>query len=440
MPQRPMTVPDMDSRAWLQFRQCRLLMTMPEAALRDLFAEAEARSYAPGEALVKQGDPAEGLLVVLDGTAHARLNAPDGKHWLGSFHGGDLVGEMALVTREPRTADVIADTDVSVLLIPTPVFERVASRHPELWIVLTQLVADRLGQKTHDGLGGKRIEGFRILSCIGRGGMSVVYRAREEATGIDVALKMMSYRLIYEPDAVARFRQESEVLKQIRHENVARLERLFPAYHTYFLVMELCEGVDLHQLVHAHGPLPESTVRPLIGQVARALDHVHKRGLVHRDLKPANMMVTRDGQVKLMDFGLAIPIVLPEDDRTLAPERQVLGTPAFMAPEQWSHRPVTPKTDIYALGCVIYELLTGQTLFPSKDLFDLMQEKFAARVPPASAIGGGISSELHAFVAAAVRPDPDERPESLDVLASWAAPCASLPDAAFAATPPRAGD
>jgi len=128
------------------------------------------------------------------------------------------------------------------------------------------MLPDRLGQKTHDGLGGKRIEGFRILGCIGRGGMSVVYRAREEASGIDVALKMMSYRLIFDSEAVARFRDESEVLKQIRHENVARLERLFPAYRTYFLVMELCEGIDLHRLVHGHGPLPESTVRPITGQ------------------------------------------------------------------------------------------------------------------------------------------------------------------------------
>jgi serine/threonine protein kinase len=103
-----------------------------------------------------------------------------------------------------------------------------------------------------------------------------------------------------------------------------------------------------------------------------------------------------------------------------------------MAPEQWSHRPVTPRTDIYALGCVAYELLTGKTLFAAKDLFDLMQEKFTARVPQPSEIGGGISAELHAFVAAAVRPNPEERPDSLDVLASWAAPCDSLPESAFA--------
>jgi serine/threonine protein kinase len=141
-----------------------------------------------------------------------------------------------------------------------------------------------------------------------------------------------------------------------------------------------------------------------------------------------------------MDFGLAIPVVLPEDDRTLAPERQVLGTPAFMAPEQWSHRPVSPKTDIYALGCVIFELLTGRTLFPKKDLFDLMQDKFTARLPPAADIGSGVSAELYDFMQAAVRPNPDDRPGSLAMLAEWAAVGASLPDAAFGPEPASQGD
>src|ERR671912_2180979 len=118
--------------------------------------------------------------------------------------------------------------------------------------------------------------------------MSVVYRAEDQATGDLVALKMMSYRLIYDTASLARFRQEAELLQTLSHENIARLKRLFAAYHTYFLVMELCEGLDLHKLVRARGPLPEAEVRPIVGQLARALEYVHERGLVHRDLKPAN--------------------------------------------------------------------------------------------------------------------------------------------------------
>ena len=111
---------------------------------------------------------------------------------------------MALVTREPRSATVVADSMVRALLVPTAAFDQLAARHLELTIVLTELVADRLGRAAHDGFGGKRVDGFRIVRCIGRGGMSVVYRAREESSGDEVALKMMSYRLIYDAAALAR--------------------------------------------------------------------------------------------------------------------------------------------------------------------------------------------------------------------------------------------
>ena len=243
--------PEADPLSWNLLRNCRPLTALSVVALRDVFAAAEERSFEPGDALMKQGDRADGLLILLEGTADALLRSEDGDHCLGRFAGGDVVGEMALVTRETRSADVIAHSRVAALLVPTDAFDRLAMRHLELGVVLTQIVADRLGRGAHDGFGGKRIEGFRILRCIGRGGMSVVYRAEEESTGELVALKMMSYRLIYDSMALARFQQEADLLRSLQHENIARLRRLFPAYRTYFLVMELCEGVDLHRLVNA---------------------------------------------------------------------------------------------------------------------------------------------------------------------------------------------
>jgi serine/threonine protein kinase len=122
---------------------------------------------------------------------------------------------------------VIAESSGRALLVPTADFDRLAMRHLELAMMLTQLVADRLGQAPHDGFGGKTIEGFRILRCIGRGGMSVVYRAQDESTGELVALKMMSYRLIYDAAALARFRQEADLLQSLQHQTIARLKRLF---------------------------------------------------------------------------------------------------------------------------------------------------------------------------------------------------------------------
>ena len=420
--------PGVNPEVWNLLRDSRALTSLSHAALQGLLAAATERSFQPGEALMTQGEPAEGLLILIEGTAHARLEDPDCKEGsdkdsddrcIGRFVPGDVVGEMALVTREPRTATVIADSSVRALLVPTAVFDQLAVRHLELAVVLTELVAERLGRGALDGFGGKQVEGFRILRGIGRGGMSVVYQARDEATGELVALKMMSYRLIYDSEALARFHQEAEILQSLQHENIARLMRLFPAYHTYFLVMELCEGVDLRRLLKLHGPLAEPQVRAILGQLARALEYIHGRGLVHRDLKPGNVMITRQGDVKLTDFGLAVQ-TLGLDDPSRATD--MMGTPAFMAPEQLSGGLIDRRTDVYALGCLAYDLLTGRHLFGGKSLFELAQQKLSMELPPAAEVGN-ISPELYEFLQGALRVNPDERPASLASIVGWADKC-----------------
>jgi hypothetical protein len=420
--------PEADTLTWKQFRQCRQLAAVSAFAMREMYAAAEQRSYRTGELMIRQGDPADGLLILLDGRAHAQLRRPQGDRRLGEFKDGDLVGEMALVTREARSADVIADTPVRALLVPTDAFDRLAVRHLELALVLTQLVADRLGRGADDGFGDKRVEGFRIVNCIGRGGMSVVYQAQDEVSGEMVALKMMSYKLIYDAPALARFRQEFEIQQSLHHENIARLERLFPAYRTYFLVMEFYEGVDLRRLVSRGGRLPEAQVRAILGQLARGLQYIHERGLVHRDLKPANVMITREGRVKLTDFGLAMPVASQGDTETRAVEDSIMGTPAFMSPEQLMRGRLDRRTDVYALGCLAYELLSGSSLFAATDLLGLMQEKSGLRLPPAAEIGNGVSEELYDFMTRALSVDPDARPPSVEALVGWAAPCEPPPE------------
>jgi serine/threonine protein kinase len=388
-------------------------------------AAAEEQVFDAGGLMLRQGDAAAGLLVLLEGTAHAVLRGEE-DHYLGRFAPGDIVGEMALVTREPRSADVVADSPVRALLVPTAVFDRLAARHHQLAMALTHIIADRLGHGAHDGFGGKTIEGFRILRSVGRGGMSVVYRAQDEATGEIVALKMMSYRLIYDALALARFQHEADLVQRLDHENIARLKRLFPAFNTYFLVMELCDGIDLHRLVRARGPMPESRVRPIVGQLARALEYVHERGVVHRDLKPGNVMMTRAGQIKLTDFGLAVSTVTA-DDLTRSVDPASWGTPAFMAPEQLASAPVDHRTDIYALGCLAYELLTGRHLFAATNFFDLVQEKATKQLPPAPEIGSGVSAEFYEFLQGSLRLRPAERLASASALVHWAAPCEPPP-------------
>lgn len=422
---------------WMLLQDSGALSGVPPAALRDVLAVAEEQAFRAGDTILTQGERADGVLILREGSAYAWLRAASGdiRH-LGTFSSGDIVGEMALVTGEPRSATVVARTDVRALLVRTADFERLASRHPQLAMVLTQLVADRLGRGAHDGFEDKIVEEFRILRCIGRGGMSVVYRASHEPTGELVALKMMSYRLIYDAPALARFRKEAELVQTFDHGNIARLKRLFPAYRTYFLVMELCDGVNLHQLLAKAERLTEVRVRPILGQLASALDYLHRRGVVHRDLKPANAMITAGGQVKLTDFGLAAPAASLEAEAGET-ENPIVGTPVFMAPEQLSGGRIDHRADVYALGCLAFQLLTGRHPFIASNLAALMQQKLSFQLPPADRIGDGVSAELHHFLRGALQPNPHDRPSSLEPLLGWATGCAEPPgDASWDLGPP----
>jgi serine/threonine-protein kinase len=328
---------------------------------------------------------------------------------------------MALITGERRGADVVAEEPVRALALPAEEFHRLARQHPELGIVLTNLIADRLGGSAWDILGGKILNGYQILRCIGRGGMAVVYEAKERDNDRRVALKMMSHRLVYDVAALSRFRQEADIVQTLEHENIAQLFGRFSAYGTHFLIMEYCDGPGLDYFVEQAHPLDEKHVRPIVGQLARALKYIHERDLLHRDVKPSNVMLTSSGVVKLMDFGLAKPLVRL-DDRTQTHELTLVGTPSYMAPEQLSGEELDSRVDIYGLACLAYTLLTGQRLFETRNLLDLVRQKLAFVAPPAGEIGLGISDEMHALLDRGLQASRDKRLSSLESCLSWAEP------------------
>jgi len=227
---------DPDARAVLQESE-------PFQALRDklvdqVFARTRERRYESGEVLIHQGVQGDALLVLVDGTVRVVLHDDTGRElMLARSKRGAVVGEMSLITQGPATADVVAETPVRALVLTASDFNELASRNPELTIVLTNLVADRLGRDLVDGLGGKTLSGYRIERCLGRGGMAVVYEATELETGERVALKMMSHRLVYQPGAFSRFEREARIVEPLAHPNIARLRGHFPAFRTEFIVM-----------------------------------------------------------------------------------------------------------------------------------------------------------------------------------------------------------
>ncbi len=403
--------------------RCQPFSGLPEEMLGALLERMTEASYRPGDRLIRQDSRGNSLQLLLEGRAAVIVAGGSTEpSEVAEVSVGEVVGEMALISGERTSADVVARTAVRVLNLPANDFHELARKHPEIAVVLTRLIAKRLGRSDADALGGKLIHGYRIERCVGRGGMAVVYESLRESDGERVALKMMSHKLTYDAMALARFREETQLLSGFDHDNLARLVDRFSAYGTHFLVVEYCEGPSLDKITAAREPIPEEIVRPITGQIAVALEYVHGLGVLHRDIKPSNAMLAGEGLLKLIDFGIARPIG-QADDRTQTLETVIVGTPFYMAPEQLEDTAeIDQRVDSYALACMTYELLAGQRLFKKSSSFGMWQQKTTVALPPRESIGRGISEEMDAFLRRNLDPDPNRRSASLAAQAAWSAP------------------
>ena len=373
------------------------------------------QSFEPGELLMKQGDPGTSLMVLAAGDAEVSIEQDGTRRVLKKVGVGEVLGEMALLTGEPRMATITALTPVSAWVLAADRFEVVAAREPRISTLLTLLLASRLGTLQHDAMTGNTFNGYRIQRCLGHGGMSVVYEAEELLTQRRVALKMMSHRLLYDPIALLHFQREADIVESFDHPNIAKMFGRFEAFRTSFIIMELCEGISISQAMTSGIPLPESVVRGVLGQAAGAMAYFHEAGIVHRDIKPSNLMVTKDGTVKLIDFGLAGQV----DKESLAPA--LFGTPQYMAPEQMAGESVGVKVDLFALGQVAYEMLTGRRLFTGRSFRSLREQVLKCRMPDFDNDLPELSPEIRQVLQGLLLRGPDQRHLDFDLVRSWAA-------------------
>jgi serine/threonine protein kinase/Tol biopolymer transport system component len=234
---------------------------------------------------------------------------------------------------------------------------------------------------------GTRLGSYEILAPLGAGGMGEVYRATDSRLKRQVAIKILPPALAADPDRLARFQREAELLASLNHQHIAAIYGLEHASNMKALVMELVEGLTLADRI-AQGPIPTDEALPIARQIAEALEAAHGQGIIHRDLKPANIKVREDGTVKVLDFGLAkltesaVSGRPGESDLSKSPTLTspgartamgvIVGTAAYMSPEQARGRPVDKRTDIWAFGAVLYEMLTGARAFDGEDITEMM--------------------------------------------------------------------
>lgn len=252
---------------------------------------------------------------------------------------------------------------------------------------------------------GQYIQNYKIVSHLGEGGMGAVYRATDTVLGREVALKMLHSPLINQSQFLERFKKEARVLAQLLHPNIAVIYNFIEQGGQHYMVMEYVEGQNLDVLLRKFKPLTYKMVVPIFIQALEGLQHAHKKGIYHRDIKPSNLILTPDGTLKLMDFGIA----KIAGEQRMTQVNRVVGTIEFMAPELIEGKDPSVASDIYAAGVTMYELLAGRLPFENNSDFNMMQDILKKKPASIEKLNNTVPKALSDIVMKALEKKPENR-------------------------------
>ncbi len=252
---------------------------------------------------------------------------------------------------------------------------------------------------------GERIHSYEINAHLGQGGMGNVYRATDTMLGREVALKMLHPQLTVQPQFLERFRKEARVLAQLLHPNIAVIYNFIEQSGNHFMVMEYVEGTSLDELLKKYRSLPAQFVVPVCIQALEGLQHAHRKQIFHRDIKPSNLMLTPDGTLKLMDFGIA----KVAGEQKMTQVNKIVGTIEFMAPELIEGKDASIASDIYSMGATLYELVSGKLPFESDTDFNLMQAILKKKPVAPEKMNEAVPKKLSDIILKAMDKNPASR-------------------------------
>ncbi|MEP7136923.1 MAG: protein kinase [Chloroflexota bacterium] len=326
------------------------------------------------------------------------------------------VGCAAITLRKIEADDLrpsvqIAERLAMALAIPlddrAEFVRRARAVQPEASELLPVTPAPGLDEIGREDLTGRAIRGYALAERIGMGGMGSVYRAVQPNVDREVAVKIILPAYANHPDFIRRFEAEAQLVARLEHPHIVPLYDYWREPGVAYLVMRLLRGGNIQNLL-GQGPLPMDVTTHLLEQMCSALNAAHRIGVIHRDLKPANVLLDEDNNAYLADFGIAKNISNPDlENQTQIDE--MIGTPHYMSPEQIRSLSIRPQTDIYCLGIMIYEMLTGALPFAGPTPFDFIQQHISAPMPPLAAHQTGLPASLDAVLSRATAKDPEDR-------------------------------
>src|ERR1700730_10839964 len=312
------------------------------------------------------------------------------------------------LTENPATADRCGKCSTPLPISDVTISPTGVGRTEAWSVAVTPRPASEAASKGQLQPGTILADRFEILQLLGQGGMGAVYKGRDTELDRLVALKLIRPDLASHPEILRRFKQELILAREVTHRNVIRIFDLGQAQGIKFITMEYVEGRDLRGLIHEKGKMAPDEAVPIVLQMAAALEAAHHAGVVHRDLKPQNAMVDKDGRVYVMDFGIARSLETPGMTQTGA----LMGTPEYMSPEQAKGEKVDARSDLFALGIIFYEMLTGISPFKAETAMAMMFKRTQERATPLAQLNLGVPGAISDIVSKCLEIKPEERYQS----------------------------
>jgi len=361
-----------------------------------------------GDKIVSQGEILDKAYIIQSGSCLVVVEKDGQLHPVDHRGRGDILGITSFLTGEPQTAHIEAETDVELWELEGSFLNSISTEHPELLDFLTEIVANRFD--TARPIANREISKYIASEIIGRGAFSIVYSGIHAELSMPVTIKMMKHDLAMNPDFLHNFKNEAKIIAKMNHENIVRVYDIEQRFRTVFIIMERLTGMTLDVLLKSIHTLPPQRAACFLIQICKGLRYAHQQGIVHQDIKPANLFLLPDDKIKILDFGLACPV---------GAENFLTGTPSYMSPEQVRCLPVDYRSDIYSLGLVVFEMLTGRKPFDGDDQWKVMEARANKDVPDPAGLMPSIPEELRKFILKACQRNPSDRYQNIDeVLAS----------------------
>jgi CRP-like cAMP-binding protein len=382
----------------------RLLGFLCEPEKKPFLDRMTCRIVKAGQRFITQGEIRDSAYIIQRGSCLAIVEKGGELHPVDHRSRGDIVGVRSLLTGEPQTAHVEAETDMELWILNKALFEDISQDEPQLLDFLTELVVSRFESRrpTADRLIGKYI----ATDIIGRGGYSIVYRGIHAGLNMPVAIKMLKHDLAMQRDFSEKFRNEAKIIARLNHENIVRVYDIEELYKTTFIIMEHLDGAPLNHILARMKRLPALRALDILLQACAGLSYAHEQGIVHQDIKPGNIFVQHDDRIRILDFGLACS---PGDvDNLCWP-----GTVFYASPEYIEGDPVDPRSDIYSLGITAYEMVTGQKPFIEGDAAKAIHFHLHEDIPDPAEVVPDLPRPLRNFILKACRRDREKRYQGL---------------------------